>query len=314
MRGFLAAVLVACALPARAFDWGPSWRAADWRVSDRAVVGGGRYSGDDFQTGVLFPSRRWDVSARVKTFRFLDEFSGDQTEYSGRLERKLPHVSVSGRLGTAPPDSQRLSYRLASGEILLSFYDGKLGPEDAADAASVSEDTTTAADLAQLGKTWVTRFRGRFTTTNFHRDASLPRENAFVQVQNAWQFDLSETWKEMTTLTLHNGHDRYSQLVTSSDPVFSHWNLDYQGAPIALKGWPNNHVGADVAQRWNDWSARAGFTRINMLFGGLEILAGGEAAWRPAGRQFEARAGWYQHTTRGVSVRSAWTFGGAYRW
>lgn len=313
-RGILFAALLACAHPARAFHWRPNWQAADWRVCDRAVAGGGGYLGDDFETGVLFPSKRWDVSGRVKTFRFRDEFSGDQTEYSGKLERRLAHVTVTGRLGTAPPDSQRVAYHLAEGSIVLSFYDGKLGPEDPDSIATVAEDTTTAAELSHLGAAWVTRFRGGFTTTNFHREAVTPSGLTFVLVQNSWQFDLAETWKDDTTLTLHNGHDRYSQTVASSDPVFSHWNVDYQGAPVALKGWPNNHVGADLAQRWKDWTARAGFTRINMLFGGLEVLAGGEVAYRSEFHAFEGRAGWYQHATRGVSVRSVWTVGGAYRW
>jgi hypothetical protein len=303
----LAAVLALCAAPARA--------AGDWRVSDRALAGSGRYFADDFEAGVLFPSGKWDVSARAKSFRSLDAFRGDEVEYSGRLERNLPHVSVAGRLGTAPPNSQRLAYHLAGGEVLLTFYGLRLGPKDAAKAATVAEDSTTAAAFTRLDATWVTRLRMVYTNTDFHQSATAAKGHDFIVVQNSWQFALSETWRERATLAIHDGGEYWSPTLHPFQPSFRHWNVDYEGAPLALDGYPNNHLGADVSWKiGGGWTVRGGFTRLNMLFGGIHLLAGGEAAWRPGGGAFEARAGWYRHREFGVSTREAWTAGASCRW
>ena len=289
--------------------------AGDWRVSDTALTGGGRYSANDFQAGVLLPSGKWDLSGRAKSFRYLDSFPGEETEVSGRVERNLPHVSVAGRLGTAPPNSQRLGYHLAGGEVLLTFYGWKIGPKDASKAATVAEDTATAAAQAHLDTTWVTRFRTLYTNADFHKSASVAGGHDFIVVQNSWQFELSETWREQATFAFHAGGEKYGPTVHGYDPSFRHWNVDYEGAPVALNGYPNNHVGAVWSQKLGpDWSARAGFTRLNMLFGGIEVLAGGEAAWRPGGGRWEARVGWYLHRTVGVSTRQVWTTASAFRW
>lgn len=288
--------------------------AADWFLSDRLIAGGGRYLGDDLEAGALLPGGRWGLSTRVKSYRFLDAFSGSQTEYSFRAARHLPHVTIAGRLGTAPPNSQRLSYHLVSGEIVLSFYRWALGPDDLATAATVSEDTTTASELAALDKSSVLRFRSVYTNTNFHQEATSAAGKRFVMVQGSWQFEISQTWNERTTIAVQNGHERYSDLIGLASPIFYHWNVDYQGAPVAIQGWPNNHVGASAAQRLGDWTLRAAFTRINLLFGGRVILGGGEVLWSPAGRPYTARVGWYQNSTRGAGIRSVWTLGASRRW
>ncbi len=306
MRRFALAILLVGAA-ARA-------RAADWLLSDRLIVGGGRYLGNDLEAGALLPGGRWGLSTRVKSFRYLDAFSGSQIEYSGRAVRHLPHVTIAGRLGTAPPNSQRLGYHLASGEVVLSFYRWQLGPEDLATAATVAEDTTTVSELAALDKNSVLRFRSIYTNTNFHQEATSATGKRFVLVQGSWQFELSQTWNERTTIALQNGHERYSDTIGPASPVFYHWNVDFQGAPVALSGWPNNHLGASVSQRFADWEARAALTRVNMLFGERVLMGGGEVLWRPAGRPYEARAGWYQISTGGAGARSVFSFGASRRW
>lgn len=290
-------------------------RATDWSVSDAVTAGGGRYSANDFQAGSLSASGKWGLSGRVKSFRALDAFDGTQTEYSGRLERNLPHVSIAARLGTAPPNSQRLAYHLAGGEVLLSFYGLQIGPKDASKAPSLAEDTATAKAQERLDTTWVSRIRVLYTNTDFHQSATAAKAHDFIVVQNSWQFALSETWRERTTLALHAGGEKYGPIVHPFNPSFRHWNVDYEGAPLALDGYPNGHVGAELCQRIGpDWSTRAGFTRFNMLFGGVQLLAGGEVSWRPGGGPWEARAGWSHQRVSGVSTREAWTFGGSRRW
>ena len=307
MKLLLASALLVLAAPARA--------AGDWRVSDLALTGAGRYSANDFETGVLFPTGKWDMSARVKSFQFLDAFKGNEVEYSGRVERNLPHVSIAGRLGAAPPNSQRLEYRLAAGEVLITFYGLQIGPKNAAKAQTVAEDTTTAKEQEHLDTTWVTRLRTVYTNTDFHLSGSASGGHDFIIVQNSWQFALSETWRERATFTFHDGGESYSSTLHPGAPRFRHWNVDYEGAPIAINSYPNNHIGADASVKLGrDWTVRAGFTRLNMLFGGIQLLAGGDAAWRPGGGPFEARAGWYHHRVFGSNTREVWALGGAYRW
>jgi hypothetical protein len=310
MRRLVAAAVLLIPVLARA-----AGKAGDWRVSDTVLTGAGRYSADDFETGVYLPTGKWDLSGRVKTFQYLDAVPGAETEYAGRVERNLPHVSIAGRLGAAPPNSGRLAYRLASGEVLLTFYGLQIGPKDAAKSQTVAEDTATAAAQAHLDTTWVTRFRTLYTNTDFHRSATAPNGHDFIVVQNSWQFALSETWRERATFAFHVGGEKYGPTVHGFDPSFRHWNVDYEGAPIAIAGYPNNHVGADWSQKLGaDWSVRAGFTRLNMLFGQIHLLAGGGVSWRPRGGPWEARAGWYHHRVLGVSTREVWAFGGGYRW
>lgn len=304
--GLLAALVLIAAASAR---------AADWRASDRVIAGGGRYYGDDFEAGVLFPSGRWDASVRAKSFQFRDAMSGVQAEYSGRLARKLPHVTVAGRLGTAAPNAQRLGYRLAGGEVLMTLYGLTVGPESTATIATVAEDTATAAALARLDTTWVTRFRGVYTNATFHLQRPPASGGDFRLVQNSLQFTVSETWKGRSTLALHGGQQRYSQTLHPFNAAFYHWNVDYEVAPTAVFGYENNYLGADLTQRiGDDWTVRAGFTRINMLFGSILVHAGGEAAWRPRGGPLELGAGWYGRRVLHAEARDLWSVAAAYRW
>ena len=120
----------------------PASAAPSWRVGERVIAGGGRYVGSDLETGAGTASGRWDVSARMKSFRVADEFSGVATEYSAGLTRRLEHVTVTGRIGTLPPNAQRAAYHLAGGGALLTFYGLRIGPEDSRQGG-VSESTAT---------------------------------------------------------------------------------------------------------------------------------------------------------------------------
>ncbi|MBI3566308.1 MAG: hypothetical protein HY079_14025 [Elusimicrobia bacterium] len=293
---FLVPALLLAASPASA-------RPADWRASNRVVVGAGRYAADDLEAGVLLPSARWEMSARVKTVQDGDAYRGDLTEYSARLARHLPHVSIAGRLGTAPPDSQRLSYHLASGEVLMTWYGTTLGPAMPERVATVAEDTTTAAALSGLDRTWVTRAACVYTNTAFHRSAHAAAERDFRLAQNSWQFTVSETWKGVATLALHGGGHRYSRALHPSDPSWRHWNLDYEAAPFAVAGFENQYLGADAEGAFGDFRARAGLARVNMLSGRVLSMTGVEAAWRPRGGRLEASAGFYTtHLTREATM------------
>lgn len=276
-------------------------------------AGGGRYLGQDYNAAWRGPNGRYELGARVKSFRYLDAFDGTVVEYSARVARHLPHVSIGARVGTAPPNAQRAAYHLAAGEATLTFYGLTLGPSHPETLATVAEDTTTLAELSHLDSDWVTRGRARFTSTNHHQSPPSALAKGFDLVQNSWQFDASLTWKRRTRLALDGGGDRYSRTVLGSDPTWYLWNVDYAGAPIAVRGWPKNHVGARFEQELGAFSARAGFTRITMLSGDLEVLAGGEGAWRP-GEPLELRIGWHQRHQRHHETRAVWSAGASYRW
>ena len=288
--------------------------AAQWRASERLSLGGGRTLTQDLEMGALMPSGRWDFSTRIKSFRFMDAFSGTETEFSARLERRLPHVTIAGRLGTAPPNAQRAAEHIAGGEVLLTFYGLRLGPQDLATAAGVAEDTPTAAGFSGLKTDWVTRFRVVYTNTNHHHEPTSKTGALFYVVQNGWQFEISETWHETTTLLLRGGGDRYSRVLRRGDPAWYLLNTDYGDNPLAVRGWPNNHIGADLVQKFGDWAVKAGMTRLNMISGDLEVLLGGGAFWRPRGGPVELGLGWHRRHRRHFETREAWGVSAAYRW
>ena len=289
-------------------------RASELRVSETLYRGEGRYLGQVFQAGALSPTGRWDVSARIKSFQYLDAFKGFQAEYSARVARKLPHVSIAARLGTSPPSGQRASYHLAGGEALLTWYGFRLGPESLDTIATVAEDTATAKSLLGLDRTWVSRLRTRYTTTNHRQTPPTPALQGYAIVQHSWQFDVSMLWRRTCRLSLDGGGDRYDHPVGKTDPTWYLWNVDYAGGAIAVRGWPRNHFGARYDQQLGDFSFGAGFTRMNMSSGDLEILAGGDAGWRPGGRGLELRLGWYQRRRRSAETRAVASLGGSYRW
>ena len=286
--------------------------AAHWTVSETVYPGSGRYLGQDFHAGAVSNGGRWGAGVRVKSFRYLNAFPGTEVETSAEVSRRLPHVSIGGRIGTAPPNAQRAGYHVAGGDALLTWYGLSLGPSELRDAATVSEDTTTASELRGLDRTWVSTLHARFTTTNHRQPSQNGRLPEFILVQNTWQFDMALAWKDATKLTVSGGGDRYNITVLPQNPTWYLWNVDYAGAPIAVRGWPNNHFGAQLEQKSGDFTARAGFTRLNMIWGGLEILAGGEAAWRPRATGAELRLGWFQRHTRGHETVSVWGLGGGW--
>ncbi len=302
MRPIVLALLVAAA-PAR---------AARWAVSESVYPGSGGYLGQDFNAGAVTPGGRWGASTRIKSFRKNNSFSGTEAEVSAGISRRLPHVTIGGRVGTAPPNAQRASYHVAGGEALLTWYGLSLGPSEADDAATVAEDTTTAAAFTGLDRTWVSTMRARFTTTNHRQTPPTRTASDFSVVQNTWQFDFALAWKSRSKLTLSGGGDRYSRPVLPTDPKWYLWNVDYGGAPIAVRGWPNNHIGARFEQKAGNFTAGAGFTRLNMLSNGLETLAGGEAAWRPRGGPAELRLGLFSRHTRGGETSTVWALGGGW--
>lgn len=290
----------------------PPARAASARVQVRAIAGGGRYLGTDASAGIRLRSGRWDLSAREKFFRAADDFSGTAVEWSARAERSLEHVTLAGRLGTRPPDAERAAYHLAGGDALLTFYGTVLGPADP-EALGVAVSTASSACWASLDRRWVTRLRAAYTTTNHHKEPARAGVASFVVVQHSWQLEVSETFYRATTVTLRNGHDRYNRSLSRADPRWHLWNVDNAGAPLAFAGWPNNHLGADVAWRGAAWGARGGFTRINLLGDGLAVLVGGELSWRPAAG-LEVSAGWFSAGVRGGRHRGAASFGLVYSW
>lgn len=302
MRALLL-VLLAAAAPAK---------AARWSISESLYPGSGRYLGQDFHAGMVTTSGRFGIGARVKSFRSLDAFSGTEVESSAEISRHLPHVSIGGRVGTAPPNAQRAGYHVAGGDILMTWYGLSVGPAQLNDAVTISEDTTTAAEFTGLDRTWVSTLHARFTTTNHRQPPQNRLLPEFILVQNTWQFDLALAWKSATKLTFSGGGDRYNREVQRQHPTWYLWNVDYAGAPIAVRGWPNNHLGAQLEQKVGDFTARAGFTRLNMLWGNMEILAGGEAAWRPHGSGAELRLGWFQRHNRGHETVSVWGLGGGW--
>lgn len=282
-------------------------------VGETLYPGSAGYLGQDLRGDWTSASGRYRLGARVKTFRRPASFRGTRKEYSASFERRLPHVTVAGRLGTAPPDAERASYHLAGGEAALTWYGLSLGPSVLADAATVSEDTTTAAELAGFDETWVTGFRARFTSANHRQEPTARGTLGTSLVQNTWQFSVSETWRKDTRLTLSGGGDRYNKTVSKGTPSWFLWNIDYPGAPVAVRGWTNNHFGVELERSFGAFGARAGFTRINMVAADAQTLAGGEVRWARAPKGPEARLGWYRRSRRAESD-SVLALGGSWRW
>ena len=178
-------------------------------VDEQAVFGGG-YFGDRFEVSSPLFKPYYILEASAHGFRYPSAFSGTAVEYSAALRRELYHVSIAGRLGTRPPGAEGESYHLAAGEGIMTFYGLALGPEHPDLSGQVWESSGPAPAPKSLDRTWVTRLRGRFTTTN-HHFANPP---GFVLIQNSIQFDVTETWRERSTLTLHAGAHVYNEPVT----------------------------------------------------------------------------------------------------
>lgn len=297
----LAAMALAGALPASALT-----------VRESALAGtSGGYDGSD--TVVLAPilGGAYQFSARARGFRYRDAFPGTQEEYSAAVRRELFHASVRGRVGTAPPNAQRAAYHLARGGLLFTFYGLTLGPEDAESAGELWEAEGPAPAPGSFDTAWVTSLGVVYTNTNHHIEAD---DGITVVVQNTWQFELRETWRETTTLAVQGGGNRYNNVLEHGVKTVYLNQIDYPGGGMAVRGWPNNYAGVSLRQAlWGGLSVSGGWTRLSLLDGQLEALAGGELEWRPGGGWFVA-AGWFHRHRRRVETRGAGSLSLAYSW
>ena len=271
----------------------------------------GRYFASRSEVSAPLWKPYYRLSAAVRTFRYADAFPGTAIEYSGALKRELYHVSVAGRLGSKPPNTEKASYHLAYGEAVMTFYGLTLGPERPELSARVWESDGPAPAAGSLDRTWVTRLRGRFTATNHHFDSP---PGYFVLVQNTVQFDASETWRERSTLTLHVGCDQYDKVVHAGTRTTYLQNVDYPGNAFPIRGWPNNYLGFELRQALGGGlSAGLGTTRLSLLHGQLESLTGAQLAWEPSA-SWKLSVGYNHRRRRGVETREAYALGLSYAW
>lgn len=281
-----------------------SARAEIW-AHERAVIGTtGGYFGNSVEAGGGF----WDsyeASGRVKSFRCGEAFPGTAVEYSAAVRRYLYHATVTGRLGTKPPNAQRAAYHLASGEVVMTFYGLTLAPERPELAFKVWEDSGIASRPESLDKTWVTALGSAYTNTNHHLE--FPN-GILVVVQNSTRFMLKETWRGKTSAGLQFGLTRYNKVLLNNAPVFYLDNIDYPGGAFAVRGWPNNHVGGELEQKLGDWTLEAAGTRLNLLGNKTEFLYGLTARWAPSGL-LRAFLGGYVRRRRGEESRQAVSLG-----
>ena len=278
-------------------------------VDEQAVFGGG-YFGDRFEVSSPLFKPYYILEASAHGFRYPSAFSGTAVEYSAALRRELYHVSIAGRLGTRPPGAEGESYHLAAGEGIMTFYGLALGPEHPDLSGQVWESSGPAPAPKSLDRTWVTRLRGRFTTTN-HHFANPP---GFVLIQNSIQFDVTETWRERSTLTLHAGAHVYNEPVTKATPTVYLDNINYPGNVMALRGWPNNSMGLRLSEKiGRSWEAQAAFTRLNLLGNQVDFLYGLNLVWRP-NANWRLRAGYNLQRLRAVQTQQTCSLGVGYFW
>ena len=279
------------------------------QVDDQVVFGGG-YVGDRLAVSTPFFKPYYIFEATAHGFRYPTAFSGTAVEYSAGLRRELYHVTVAGRLGTRPPGAEGESYHLAAGEGIMTFYGLALGPEHPELSAQVWESSGPVPAAELLDRTWVTRLRGRFTTTN-HHFATPP---GFVLIQNSIQFDLTETWRERLALTLHTDAHVYNEPVTKATPMAYLDNVNYPGNAMALRGWPNNSMGLRLSEKIGSaWEAAAAFTRLNLLGDQVNFLYGLNLAWRPDSH-WRLRAGYNIQRLRASLTQKTGSLGVGYSW
>lgn len=238
-----------------------------------------------------------------------EQLKGTEEEGSFWLSRELYHLTVKGRLGSAPPNSQSASYHLAEGEAAFHFYGLEMGPEHPELAASVWESSGPAP--AQFDRTWVGLLRGRYTNTDHH--IYNPGGNIFVVVENAFQFELRETYKDAVSLAFFNGIDRYNKPLFNQSRRILKQNIDIPGDPMAHFGWPNNWIGGEVWVRYEGWKLAGSASRVNLLDNELQTNYGGELE-RELDKHWKLRAGYFHHRRRGIVTREASTLGVSYVW
>ena len=278
-------------------------------VQGAAGLTGGIYMSRT-EAGTTFDHDRYAISARVRTQRFGDAARGSREEYSAALTRELYHVTVTGRLGTSPPSSQRTAYHLAGGEAWLNFYGLTLGPEHPERSAAVWESSGAVPSPESLDRTWVTRFGGVYSNIDNHLEgtANLP-----ALVENVWQFRLFETYKQGTTLGLEGGGVRYSQVLGNRVAERLLSDIDYLGNVLPVAGWPNNWAGATVSQKLGVFRLTAAGTRLNLLDNELETMYSGSAALSLSER-WSLNTGYEHKRRRRSATREALWLGASYRW
>lgn len=260
--------------------WPVSVAGTPVSFSEQAVFGvhGHTFRARSEVTASLW-SGLYEVSARANAFRYPEAFPGIASEYSIGFKKVLYHVSVAGRLGTKPPNTERAAYRFAVGEARLTFYGLTLGPELPELSATVWESSGPIMAAESLDRTWVSSLRGRFTTTNHH----LERPTRLLTiVQNTTQLEFRETWKERTSVAIQLGMNDYDQTITGNSVRVYLDNVEYLGSAFAIRGWPNNAVSVGLWQ-WLDphWRFIGGMTRLHLLDGGTEVLSMLRFQWSP---------------------------------
>lgn len=302
MRIFAAVLLCAVAVTARA-------ETVVFDQNDVVSFTGGYYG---TRTAVDAPlwGGRYRLGAEARTFRFTDAMKGTKEEYSARMSRELYHVALTAWLGTAPPNTQRASYHLAGGEARLVFYGLSLGPERPELSDLVWESSGPAPSPASLDRTWVTR--GRVVYNNVDNHLVQPARQLTV-VENMWQFEASETWREDSTVGMQVGGSQYNATLPNSVEVIFQDIIDYPGMPTAVRGWPNNYVAGFARQKYRDWTASLEATRLNLLDNGL-ITGYSLGLERALGDRWTLRMAYYHRRRRGIETREGLSFGASYLW
>jgi len=265
------------------------------------------------------------IGLLVDTFQVRPDFAGTSWEYNGELSRQLYHVTVKGRLGTAPPDAKypgnlngkkqsdqiRPAYHVAGGEVLFSLYGLTLGPEEPEKSAAIWEGEGPAPSPDVFDRTWVTRFRMTYNNTNVHIQQP---STILVVVENDWQFEGRETWRDRSSLAFQVGLDHYNRVLANNQTaVFLH-NVQYYGQKVAIFGWPNNFGSIDAWQKFgNEWRLRGDFTRLNLLNNQLVFLWSSDLEWQPT-PHWKVAPGFYYVRRRATSVRRGLSLDLSYAW
>jgi len=300
-RTLLLLLLAAPALPARAAHPFVDFQAA-----------GSNGSGLTTQTeaGTSFDKERYRLSARVRTSRLGAEAPGTREEYQLRMTRELYYLTVTGRLGTSPPNSQGAGYHLAGGEAWFKFYGADLAPEHPENSAILWESSGPVPAPDLLDRAWITRVGGVYTNVDDHIQTPA---GLFILVQGAWQFSILETYREATTFGIQGGGNRYNKILDGTAPVILQSVIEYWGNYLPVTGWPNNWQSARFVQRVGSTDLAAAGTRLNLLDGSTETMGALEASWSPRA-DWDLRAAVERAVRRGGPKRTALSLGFARRW
>lgn len=318
---FAAAALLLCSLRASAgvlFD--------ESAVQDFGHLPGGGYH--ETRTDVSSPFGRkgvYSIWANADLFSLPNTFDGWSQEYSAGIARELYHVTVKGRLGTAPPDAkysatvsgQKIpdkivpSYHVAGGEADFSFYGFTMGPEHPELSQVVWESSGPAPAPESFDRTWATRARMIYTNTDIHIERPV---SMLVVVQNSWQFDFRETWRDRASVAFQLGGDYYNRVITNGTTDIYLNNVDYYGGPGAITGWVNNYVSGDAWAAVTDKiRVDVGATRLNLMKNTLLFMYGANVQWRPD-EHWRVTPGFVYNFRRDTGARRGARVDFAYGW